>query len=441
MKVDAKTNNMKVAFYTLGCKVNQYETNLLKEQFEKSGYEIVDNTEKADIYCINTCTVTNMSDRKTRQAISRMKKLNENSIIIVLGCYVESIKDATDVFKNVDIVLGNEEKSRVIEAVNNFKEKNNKIKMLEDISKVKTYKKQEGLKHGYGVRVSIKIEDGCNNFCSYCIIPYVRGRVRGREASEIINEVESLVSSGTKEVILVGIEISSYGTDGKKEGLIDIVEKVSNVQGLERIRLGSIEPRLLTEENIIRLKKVEKFCPHFHISMQSGSTDTLKRMNRKYDKNLLITVTQNIHKYFNDANITADLIVGFPGETEEEFNETQETIDKMGMSKIHVFKYSKRKYTNAAKMENQIDEIDKKTRSKKILDKSDSLTEEFMKKHINTNTKILFEEYNAGFLNGYTENYIMVKVRGEEELCGTIQDVDLISLGKEQMTGTLKGKN
>ena len=426
---------MKIAFYTLGCKVNQYETNLLREKFEDNGYTVVEDNEKADIYCINTCTVTNMSDRKTRQVISRMRKQNSSAIIAVLGCYAESLKGKEI---DADIIIGNDDKNKTFELVEGCIKNREKKIYLEDISKVKKYTTQGFLKHGYEIRENIKIEDGCNNFCSYCIIPYVRGRVRSRDIEEIKCEAKNLANNNVKEIVLVGIEVASYGQDlNNGLDLIDVIEEVSKTEGIQRVRISSIEPRYLTEENIQRLSKIEKFCPHFHISMQSGSSPVLKRMNRKYDKNLLIDVCNNIQKTFKDATISVDCIVGFPGETDIEFDETVDTIEKMNLMKLHVFKYSKRNFTVAAKMKDQVDGNTKKERSNVLLELSNRYTKNTLSKYINKKQKVLFESYKEGYLYGYTNNYIMVKVRGDKSLCGTIQDVDLISLETEQMLGTI----
>ncbi len=429
---------MKVAFYTLGCKVNQYETNLIKEKFEEKGYSIVEDNEKADIYLINTCTVTNMSDRKTRQVISRMRKQNSNAIIGVLGCYVQSLKENKEKI-DADCIIGNDDKNKIVEMVENCLKNREKTHYhVIDISKEKEYKKQGILKHGYEVRENIKIEDGCNNFCSYCIIPYVRGRVRSRDIKEIIKEAENLAYNNVKEIVLVGIEVASYGQDiQEKIDLIDVLQKVSEVKGIERIRISSIEPRFLTKENILRLSKIDKFCEHFHISMQSGNDAILKRMNRKYTKNDLIEICNNIHEIFKNATISVDCIVGFPGETEEEFRDTVDTIQKMNLMKLHVFKYSKRNYTVAAKMENQLDGNIKKERSNELINISKINTNKFLSKYIGKKMPVLFESYSNGYLYGYTKNYIMCKVRGDESLCGTIQDVVLTSSETEQMLGTI----
>jgi len=428
---------MKIAFLTLGCKVNHYETDLLKEKFELAGHTVVEFEEKADVYVVNSCAVTNMSDRKTRQMLSKARKQNNKAITAVLGCSVEGAKDSIDIYKDVDIVLGNEDKSELLQYVEEYIKKKERQLVLKDVNSVKRYKDVGILKKGYEIREEIKIEDGCNNFCSYCIIPYVRGRVRSRELASIKEEAESLVNSGVKEIILVGIEVASYGKDLENVNLFDVIDELHGIVGLERIRLSSIEPRFLTKENIEKLSKYSKLCPHFHISMQSGSTEVLKRMNRKYSKELLIEVCSNLKKYFVKPYLAADVIVGFPGETDKEFNDTIDTINKMGLTEIHTFKYSKRNYTVAARMEGQIDGNIKKERSNIILNLSKKLNKEFLRQYLGNRVNVLFENYTDGILTGYTENYVKVKVKGDKELCGTIQDVVVTSLEKDILLGNL----
>ena len=430
---------MKVAFYTLGCKVNQYETNLLKERFEENNYEVVDTSQKADIYCINTCSVTNMSDRKTRQAINKVKTQNPMAIVAVLGCYAQSLKEKAEEI-NADCIIGNDNKNETFEIIEEcVNKKKKKFTHIIDISKERKYKSQGTLKHGYEIRENIKIEDGCNNFCSYCIIPYVRGRVRSRDLKEIIEEAKNLAKNRVKEIILVGIEVASYGQDiENKVDLINVIEEVSKVEGIERIRISSIEPRYLSKENIKRLSNISKFCEHFHISMQSGSKEVLKRMNRKYDNEYLIEVCKNIKEVFKNATISVDVIVGFPEETDKEFEETVKTIEKMGLMKLHVFKYSKRSFTVAARMQGQVDGNVKKQRSNKLIKISNKCTKDVLSEYLGKTEKVLFESYKNEYLYGYTKNYIMCKVRGDESLCGTIQDVVLTSLEKERMLGTIK---
>lgn len=428
---------MKVAFLTLGCKVNKYETDLLKEKFEKAGHFVVDFDNKADMYCINSCSVTNMSDRKTRQMASRARKQNPEAIIAVIGCSVQSSEDMTS-FIDADIILGNDEKMELLEIVQNFKKKEGLRKIvLQDISKVKRYKEVGSLNKGYDLREAIKIEDGCDNFCSYCIIPYIRGRVRSRDLASIKKEAENLVKNGVKEIVLVGIEVASYGKDLDQTDLFNVLDELDSIEKLERIRLSSMEPRFLSSENIQRLAKYKKLCPHFHISMQSGNTQVLKRMNRKYSKQDLIRVCNDLRKCFKSPYLASDVIVGFPGETDEEFKDTIDTICKMELCEVHVFKYSKRRYTRASKMEDQIDGTVKKQRSNEILKLSKMLNQRFLEKYIGKKVKVLIENYTAGILTGFTPNYIKVKMKGEKDLCGTIQDVVITSLEKDIAQGSL----
>ena len=428
---------MKVAFLTLGCKVNKYETDLLKEKFEMAGHFVVDFDSQADMYCINSCSVTNMSDRKTRQMMSKARKQNKDAIVAVIGCSAQS-SETKDDFSEADIILGNDEKMNLLEVVQNFKkQKGIKEIKLQDISKVKRYRDVGTLNKGYDLREQVKIEDGCNNFCSYCIIPYIRGRVRSRDLSSIEKEAVTLVQNGVKEIVLVGIEVASYGKDLENTDLFDVLDKLNSIPELERIRLSSIEPRFLTSENIIRLASYEKLCPHFHISMQSGNNDVLKRMNRKYTKETLIRVCEDLRIHFNDPYLASDVIVGFPRETDAEFLDTINTIKQMQLCEVHVFKYSKRKYTLASKMDGQVDGTVKKQRSNEILKLSSKLNHEFIKKYVGKKVQVLFENYTEGFLTGYTPNYIKVKTKGAEQLCGTIQDVAITSLEKDIILGSL----
>lgn len=438
---------MKVAFYTLGCKVNQYETDIMIKEFMDKGYEVVKFTEKANIYVINSCSVTNMSTRKTRQYLSRAK--NMGGIVVLVGCYAESIKEESDI-KNVDLVLGNEEKKEVVKYVEKYLEENNikfsdsKIEnnkakyVIGDISKVKKYIQKEKLEKGINIRESIKIEDGCNNFCSYCIIPYLRGRVRSRSLENIKDEVTSLVKNGVREVVLVGIEIASYGKDlDKNIGLVDVVETISKIDGLNRVRLGSLEPRILTDDNIIRLSKIDKLCPHFHISVQSIDNCVLSRMNRHYTREFLFDRVSMLKKYFTNPAITCDIIVGFPGETDEEFSNTIDGVKKIEFYELHVFKYSKRKWTRAAKMENQVDGNISAKRSEELISIGNDLKSKYMKEYLGKTLDVLFESYDNGYLYGYTPNYIKVKVKGDENLWGKQVPVKLYSKEGELMLGSI----
>lgn len=438
---------MKVAFYTLGCKVNQYETDIMIKEFMDKGYEVVKFTEKANIYVINSCSVTNMSTRKTRQYLSRAK--NMGGIVVLVGCYAEAVKEESEI-KNVDLVLGNEEKKEVVKYVEKYLEENNikfsdsKIEnnkakyVIGDISKVKKYIQKEKLEKGINIRESIKIEDGCNNFCSYCIIPYLRGRVRSRSLEDIKDEVTSLVKNGVREVVLVGIEIASYGKDlDENIGLVDVVETISKIDGLNRVRLGSLEPRILTDDNITRLSKIDKLCPHFHISVQSIDNGVLSRMNRHYTREFLFDRVSMLKKYFLHPAITCDIIVGFPGETDEEFSNTIDGVKKIEFYELHVFKYSKRKWTRAAKMENQVDGNISAKRSEELISIGNELKDKYMNEYLGKTLDVLFESYDNGYLYGYTPNYIKVKVKGDESLWGKQVPVKLYSKEEELMLGSI----
>jgi threonylcarbamoyladenosine tRNA methylthiotransferase MtaB len=438
---------MKVAFYTLGCKVNQYETDIMIKEFMDKGYEVVKFTEKANIYVINSCSVTNMSTRKTRQYLSRAK--NMGGIVVLVGCYAEAVKEESDI-KNVDLVLGNEEKKEIVKYVEKYLEENNikfsdskiennKVKyVIGDISKVKKYIQKEKLEKGINIRESIKIEDGCNNFCSYCIIPYLRGRVRSRSLEDIKDEVTSLVKNGVREVVLVGIEIASYGKElDENIGLVDVVETISKIDGLNRVRLGSLEPRILTDENIIKLSKIDKLCPHFHISVQSIDNGVLSRMNRRYTREFLFDRVSMLKKYFLHPAITCDIIVGFPGETDEEFSNTIDGVKKIEFYELHVFKYSKRKWTRAAKMENQVDGNISAKRSEELISIGNELKDKYMNEYLGKTLDVLFESYDNGYLYGYTPNYIKVKVKGDESLWGKQVPVTLYSKEEELMLGSI----
>jgi len=433
---------VKVAFYTLGCKVNQYETDLMEKKFEEKKYEIVDFEEKADIYVVNSCSVTNMSTRKTRQILSRAKK--NNGTIVLAGCYAQELNEKESIIslKNVDVIIGNEEKNHIVDIVEDYlknnKEKQDIVYKISDISSVKKYIQKDKLQKGRNIRESVKIEDGCNNFCSYCIIPYVRGRVRSRNIDDIVLEIENLVKSGVGEVVLVGIEIASYGIDlNANISLIDVIEKVNKIEGLKRIRLGSIEPRVLTDDVIERLTKVDKLCPHFHISVQSLDNDVLKRMNRKYTREDIFAIVEKINKKIPNSAFTCDIIVGFPGETEEEFKSTIDGVKKVKFYEVHTFKYSKRKWTRAAKMENQVDGNVANKRSEELISLANELKNEYMKKYIGKKQDVLIESYKSGYLYGYTSNYIKVKIKGDRKLWGCLLKIELNSIEEDLMLGNI----
>ncbi len=441
MTTDRENNKRKmlVSFRTLGCKVNQYETDLMMKSFIDYGYEIVDFKDKAQIYVINSCSVTNLSTRKTRQYLSRAKKMG--GIVVLAGCYAQELGSDKEI-ENVDIIIGNQEKNNIVQTIEEYiklKEENKKI--LYKVSEIGTQKKYiqpENLVKGREIRESIKIEDGCNNFCSYCIIPYVRGRVRSRNLDEIIKEVKMLVKSGVGEVVLVGIEIASYGKDLQNGiTMIDVIESVSKVDGLKRIRLGSIEPRVLTLDNIKRMAKIEKLCPHFHISVQSLDNNVLKRMNRKYTREDIFEIVENIRNNFVNPAFTCDIIVGFPGETDEEYENTIDGVKKVGFYEVHAFKYSKRKWTVAAKMENQVDGNIAQKRSEKLIGLAQELKLKYMQNMIGQVSSILVESQKEGYVQGYTPNYVMVKCIGDKELIGKELKVTIDRTDGQLMSGNI----
>ena len=396
-------NEKRIVFITLGCKVNQYETNAMAQKLIDAGYKIVEYGASPDIYIINTCTVTNMSDRKSRQMLRKAKDNNPNSKIIAVGCYVQVAK--------VDVILGNEEKKDIVKYCNELldEEKENTEK-VKDISNIKEFSEFGEIIYTEKTRAVIKVQDGCDNFCSYCIIPYARGRIRSRKPENVINEIKKIAKKGIKEVVITGIHIASYGRDFEEEyKLIDLLEEINKIEGIKRIRLGSIEPLLITEEFVKRLTKLEKICEHFHLSLQSGNDDTLKRMNRKYTTSQFKEIVKILKAAYPNSNLTTDIIVGFPGETEEEFKKTYQFLQEIKFYKMHIFQYSPRKGTIAAKMPNQISPEIKEERSKKLIELSDKNEEEYNKKYVGKNIEVLWEEEKNGISKGHTSNYILVE--------------------------------
>lgn len=419
----------KCALHSLGCKVNSYETQAMQKMMESAGYEIVPFGEEiADIYIINTCSVTNIADRKSRQMIHKAKKLNPEAVVAAAGCYVESAGDNID--EDVDIVIGNNEKSHLIEILNEYFEHMDKEKSV-DIGKATGFDElniDSPLEH---TRAYVKIQDGCNRFCSYCIIPYVRGRIRSRKPDDVMAEIKRVAASGCKEVVLTGIHLSSYGLDFKDSTvkLIDVIEAVNRIEGIERIRLGSLEPLIVTEEFVRRLAKCKKICPHFHLSLQSGCDETLKRMNRRYNVDGYYKGVELLREYFPDAAVTTDVIVGFPGETEEEFNITKKYLEKVCFYEMHVFKYSRRKGTAADKMPDQIPENIKSERSTELLELNEILSNGYREKYIGKKVKVLLEENhiieNKKYIIGFTDTYVRVALENPEEKLYTNQIVNV----------------
>ena len=395
----------KVAFCTLGCKVNQYETNKMMDLFSKENYVVVDFEEKADIYVINTCTVTNMSDRKSRQMYRRARQLNNNAIICVVGCYAQVAKEELDKLKDVDIILGTNDRAEIINKVKEFKQEKKKIEKVTDIMTVRKYDEWGGTAYTKNARAEIKIQDGCDRFCTYCLIPYARGPVRSRKIEDIYQEAFEISQSGIMEIVITGIHISSYGKDlYDKPTLVQLLEKLHSIEGIKRIRLGSLEPMIITEEFVESINKMPKICNHFHLSLQSGCDETLKRMNRRYTTSEFKHIVNLLRRNIPDVALTTDVIVGFPGETDEEFNETLKFLKEIKFSKMHIFKYSPRKGTKAASFPNQVSPDIKNARSDILIGLSSIFEEEFASKYLGKEIEVLFENEKEG----HTTNYIKV---------------------------------
>lgn len=411
----------KAALHNLGCKVNAYETEAMQHLLEEAGYEIVPFTQKADVYVINTCSVTNMADRKSRQMLHKAKKNNPDSIVVAAGCYVQTSEKEVLNDLSVDIVIGNDRKHDLVRLLEEYS-LDSVNDTVDDINDGKHDFEElfidQTKEH---TRAFIKVQDGCNQFCSYCIIPYARGRVRSRRFENVIAEVERLAANGFKEVVLTGIHLSSYGVDFEEAtGLLELIQAVNAVKGIERIRLGSLEPKIVTEHFASELSKLDKICPHFHLSLQSGCDATLKRMNRKYTTKEYERGCELLRKYFVHPAITTDVIVGFPGETEEEFEQTKAYLEHIYFYEMHIFKYSKRKGTRAAVMPDQIDEQIKAARSEKLIALGHDMSKEFRKFYIGKNEEVLFEEKavigDKEYFVGYTKEYVKVAKETDENL-------------------------
>lgn len=403
-----------------GCKVNQYETNAMMQKMIEAGYKVVDFETKADIYIINTCTVTNMADKKSRQMLRRVKEINPEAILVAVGCYAQVAKEKLEQIPEIDLILGINEKNDIVKYV----EQASKNTYVSDVLHQTEFLDFGDVTYTEKTRAVIKVQDGCNQFCSYCIIPYARGRIRSRKPESVIKEITDVAKEGIKEVVITGIHIASYGKDFNTEyRLIDLLEEIQKVDGIQRIRLGSLEPTLITEEFVTRLKKLSKICDHFHLSLQSGCNETLKRMNRKYTTDQFRHVVELLRNAYPEVHLTTDVIVGFPGETEEEFNKTYEFLKEIKFYKMHVFKYSPRSGTVAAKMPNQIDGNIKEERSNKLIELSDENEKEYNQKYIGKEVEVLLEEREGEYLKGHTTNYMVVKMKTNENLENTIQKV------------------
>lgn len=448
------------AFLSLGCKVNSYETEAMRGMFEAAGYDIVEFKDRADVYVVNTCTVTNIADRKSRQMLHQAKKRNPEAIIAAVGCYVQAAEEVLLADQAVDLVIGNNKKSDIVTMVERCRNNNNKEELVININEEQDYEKLQVISTMEKTRAFIKIQDGCNRFCSYCIIPYVRGRVRSRKEEDILPEIEALAQKGYREIVLTGIHISSYGTDWKKESqteelqekeqteqiednssaempLAELIIRIGQIEGIERIRLGSLEPRIITDGFLEKITSVKQFCPHFHLSLQSGSDSVLKRMNRKYSTEEYEERVRLIRNYFDNPSFTTDVIVGFPGETTEEFAQTLAFVNKIGFSHIHVFKYSKRAGTKAAVMPEQVTEELKSLRSDELISLSNQMTKEYQIGFMGKIEKILFEEEfeleGIKYQVGHNERYLKLAVPSEEDLSNRIEKVRVTNFLTEEI--------
>lgn len=421
----------KAALHNLGCKVNAYETEAMQEMLEQAGYEIVPFREGADIYIINTCTVTNIADRKSRQMLHRARKMNPDAIVVAAGCYVQAQAEKQEVDPCIDIVLGNNRKKDLIAVLEEYQQKKAEgecLEEVEDISRTKDYEPLSLTKPGDHTRAYIKVQDGCNQFCTYCIIPYARGRVRSREVEDVIREVRALAENGYREVVLTGIHLSSYGIDFDGERhLLELIRAVHEVEGIRRIRLGSLEPGIITEEFAEALAALPKMCPHFHLSLQSGCDATLKRMNRRYTSGEYYEKCRILRKYFDRPALTTDVIVGFPGETEEEFRQSMEFVDKVDFYETHIFKYSRREGTKAAVMENQVSEQVKAQRSALMISLGEKKRRAYEESFVGSEVEVLVEEPDVidgrKVQTGHTKEYIKVALESGEDLRNQIVKV------------------
>lgn len=412
---------MKVALHNLGCKVNAYETEAMQELLEQKGYEIVPFKEGADVYVINTCTVTNMADRKSRQMIHRAKKMNPEAIVVAAGCYVQAKEQSGEVDECIDVVIGNNKKKDLIEILEQYQEKRQGVKKaVIDINHTKEYEEMHLSKTAEHTRAYIKVQDGCNQFCTYCIIPFARGRVRSRAKVDVIREVKDLAANGYQEVVLTGIHLSSYGVDLDGEDLLSLILAVHEIDGIKRIRLGSLEPRIITEEFVKTISGLDKMCPHFHLSLQSGCNATLGRMNRRYNAEEYYEKCQLLRKYLGNPALTTDVIVGFPGETEEEFAQSKAFVDKVNFYETHIFKYSKRAGTKAAVMENQVPEQVKTVRSNVLLKLDKIKREAYEENWLGKTVEVLMEESiqidGKVYQVGHTKEYVKVAVATDVNL-------------------------
>ncbi|MBU5460144.1 tRNA (N(6)-L-threonylcarbamoyladenosine(37)-C(2))-methylthiotransferase MtaB [Anaerostipes sp. MSJ-23] len=424
----------KAAIVTLGCKVNQYETDAMSGMLEKAGVIMVDAKEPADIYIVNTCSVTNMAERKSRQMLHRARKKNSHVVVVAVGCYAQVGKEELAKDENIDLIIGNNKKKELIKILSDYVPNDDADLEVEDIASDKEYETLSIDHLETHTRAYIKVQDGCNQFCSYCIIPYARGRVRSRKKEEVLCEIEELAKKGCQEFVITGIHVTSYGKDLENISLIDLLEKIGQIEGVKRIRLGSLEPGFITEDVVKRLSAMENFCPHFHLSLQSGCDTVLKRMNRRYTTKEIKEKCKLLRKYFKDPALTTDIIVGFPGETQEEFEQTEKFLEEINLYEMHIFKYSKRKGTKAAQMDHQVNDQEKAKRSSVLLAMSKMHQKDFENKQLGQPKEILIEEAlhgRDGWYIGHTREYIKTAVQSEVPLENQIIHAVLKQISKD----------
>jgi threonylcarbamoyladenosine tRNA methylthiotransferase MtaB len=428
----------RVAFYTLGCKTNQYDTEAMQEQFVRNGYQVVGFQENSDVYVVNTCTVTNLGDRKSRQMIRKAHRTNPNAVIAVVGCYAQQAAEEVLSIPGVKVAVGTKNRNRIVEYVEMAEATKSSINVVEDIMKVQEFEDTPIEAFDGKTRAVLKIQEGCSQFCSYCIIPYARGPIRSRELKSVMEEVQRLADAGFQEVVLTGIHIASYGKDLKTTDLLELLKSIHKVEGIQRIRLGSIEPTLLSDEFVRTVRELPKVCRHYHISLQSGCDATLKRMNRKYSTAHYREIVERLRREIPETAVTTDIMVGFPGETHDEFSESYDFAETIGFSKIHVFQYSPRAGTPAASFANQVPAECKEQRSRMLIDLGHQLERAFIKQFIGREVAVLFEEEHPdweGFYEGYSGQYVRVMVKGDSELEGKLLPVLIKEIDEDRLMG------
>ncbi|MFZ2539819.1 MAG: tRNA (N(6)-L-threonylcarbamoyladenosine(37)-C(2))-methylthiotransferase MtaB [Oscillospiraceae bacterium] len=430
---------MRIAFYTLGCKVNQYETTVMTNQFANDGFDIVAFDDEADVYVINSCTVTESGDKKTRQLIRRIKRSDENAVIALTGCFPQAFPEEAKIINEVSVLQGSYNRSALLSNVKKFLQTRERVIDITPHEKGESFEPMKTAKFHEHTRAFVKIEDGCDRYCSYCIIPKARGPIRSKKLQDIKEELEALAQNGYKEIVLVGINLSSYGKETNYDvRLIDAIELACSIEGVKRVRLGSLEPELLSEDDLARMASLDKFCPQFHLSMQSGSDDTLKRMNRHYSADQYYDIVKNIRNKFDNPAITTDIMVGFAGEDEREFAESLEFAHKVGFAKAHIFSYSIRVGTRAATMENQVDKPTKDSRSKKMIEATIKAQQEFLDSQVSSIQDVLFEtKQSEDNYVGYTKNYTRVVAKSDKDISGEILKVLLTKREDEHCIGQL----